>query len=173
MSTNFKRWQKLFLFCLGLFGGTAFCMKWMEGDFWQNGQKFTIIGLEISDSKEKVSAILSGLDGHVKAILRYHLSFDFAFMAGVYPGIAALCMMAREKSANSVLHKILFVVAALQTIAWGCDIAENCYLFKWIKNPFISNEFEMYHFIVATKWIIALAGVLLAIPFVVRKSKVV
>ncbi|MDZ4807906.1 MAG: hypothetical protein SGI96_06505 [Bacteroidota bacterium] len=171
MSINYKRWQKFFLFCFGLFIAAAFCMKWMEGDFWQGGQKFTIIGLEISYSKEKVAAILAGMDGHVKSILRYHLSFDFAFMAGVYPGIAALCMMAREKSGNSVLKKILIAFALLQIVAWGCDIAENCYLLNWIKNPTIGNEFGPYHFIVAAKWIIALAAALLAIPFAIKKRK--
>lgn len=171
MITNFKRWQKLFLMCLGLFAGTAFCMKWMEGDFWQNGQQFTIIGLEITNSKEQVAAILSGLDGHVKAILRFHISFDFVFMAGVYPGIAALCMMAREKSVKKLLRKILLVAAVLQIIAWGCDIAENYYLFKWIKNPVIGSEFLRYHFIVAIKWIIALSGALLSIPFAIKKNR--
>lgn len=171
MITNYKRWQKIFMYCLGLFAGTAFCMKWMEGDFWQNGQKFTIIGLEITNTKEEVMAILSGLDGHVRTILRYHLSFDFAFMAGVYPGIAALCMMAREKSVNKLVRKILLIAAALQIIAGGCDIAENYFLFKWVKNPAIGGEFGGYHFIVALKWIIALSGALLAIPFSIKKSR--
>ncbi len=171
MSINYRRWQKLFLFCLGLFVGTAFCMKWMEGDFWQNGQKFTIIGLEISYSKEQVLAILSGLDEHVKTILRYHLSFDFAFMAGVYPGIAALCMMARDKSANSVIRKTLLVFAALQLVAWGCDIAENCYLLKWIKKPDIGIEFGVFHLVVYSKWLIALSAALIAIPLAIRKRK--
>ncbi len=169
MSINYKRWQKLFLFCFGLFASAAFCMKWMEGDFWQGGQKFTIIGLEITDSKDEVTAILSGLDEHVKTILRYHLSFDFAFMAGVYPGIAALCMMAREKTSKSLLRKILFALAALQTVAWACDIAENYYLLEWIKNPVIGNEFGLYHFIVFAKWGIALTAALIAIPLAMRK----
>lgn len=171
MSTGHKRWQKLFLFCLGLFAGTAFCMKWMEADLLQNGQQFTVIGLEISYSKEKLAAILAGLDEHVKTILRYHLNFDFAFMAGVYPGIAALCMMARLKSASSVLRKILFALAALQAIAWGCDIAENCYLLKWIKDPVIGNEFGMYQIIVWAKWIIALGAAFVSIPLAIRKRK--
>ena len=169
MNYNHKFWQRLFLFSLGLFAGTAFCMKWMEGDFIQNGQKFTVIGLELTYTKEKVASILAGLDEHVKTILRYHLSFDFVFMAGVYPGIAALCMMAREKSSGKIIRTILFVFAASQLLAWGCDIFENCYLLKWIKNPLIGNEFSCYHFIVAAKWIIALAGALLAIPLALRK----
>ena|SRR5258706_8586072 len=173
MTVNYKQWQKLFLFSFGLFAGTAFCMKWMEADFIQNGQNFTVIGLEISYTKEKVAAVLAGLDEHVKAILRYHLSFDFAFMTGVYPGIAALCMMARNKSAGKILRKILFVFAALQMLAWGCDIFENCCLLKWIRNPVIGNDFSRYHFIVYLKWFIALAATLLAIPLAIRKRKVV
>ncbi len=169
MSINYKHWQKLFLFCFGLFASAAFCMKWMEGVFWQGDQKFTIIGLEITDSKDEVTAILSGLDEHVKTILRYHISFDFAFMAGVYPGIAALCMMAREKTSKALLRKILFALAALQTVAWACDIAENYYLLEWIKNPVIGNEFGLYHFIVFAKWGIALTAALIAIPLAMRK----
>lgn len=171
MITNYNGWKRLFLFCLGLFAGTAFCMKWMEDDFLQNGAKFTIIGLEISYPKEKLATILAGLDGPVKTILRYHLSFDFAFMAGVYLGIAALCMMARAKSGNSILQKILLAFALLQLIALGCDIAENNYLFRWIKNPVIGSEFGLYHFVVFTKWIIALAGALIAIPLAIKKRK--
>jgi hypothetical protein len=171
MNTNYRRWQKLFLVCLGLFAGTAFCMKWMEGDFFREGEKFTIIGLEINNTKSELISILSGLDEHVKTILRYHLSFDFAFMAGVYPGIAALCMMAREKSNGFLLKKILLVFAVLQIIAWGCDIAENCYLLKWIKKPDIGSEFGIYHIFVYAKWMIALIAALVAIPLAIRKRK--
>lgn len=169
MIYNYKFWQRLFIFSLGLFIGAAFCMKWMEGDFVQNGQKFTIIGLEISYPKEKVAGILAGLDEHVKTILRYHLSFDFAFMAGVYPGIAALCMMARGKLAGAGIRKILLAFAVLQIVAWGCDIFENYCLLKWIKNPAIGNDFSLYHLVVSAKWIIALAAALFAIPLALRK----
>ena len=171
MFYNYKLWKRLFLFLLGLFAGTAFCMKWMEGDFLQHGQKFTIIGLEISYSREKVAGILAGLDEHVKTILRYHLCFDFVFMAGVYPGIAALCMMARDKSAGALIRKILFAFAVLQMVAWGCDILENCYLLRWIKDPVIGNEFSFYHIVVYAKWGIALTGAILAIPVVLGKRK--
>jgi hypothetical protein len=165
-----KQWKSLFWLCFGLAAGTAFCMKWMEGDLWQNGEKFSIIGLEISYPKEKLGIILSGLDEHVKTILRYHLTFDFAFMTGVYPGIAALCMMGREKSGRTGIRKLLFGVAFLQTIAWGCDIAENIFLLKWINDPRVGNV-GVYHIVVYTKWLIALTGVLLGILFSVRRKK--
>ncbi len=163
MITNSKNLQKIFLFCLGIFIGTAFCMKWMEADFIYHGEKFTIIGLEISYSRERVAAILSGIDAPVKQILRYHLSFDFLFMLGVYPGIAALCLMARNKTSNAQLQKILCVLASLQLMAWACDILENYCLLKWISKPVIGNEFMLYHFIVIIKWLIALGAAILAI----------
>lgn len=114
---------------------------------------------------------MSGLDDHVKTILRYHLSFDFAFMAGVYPGIAALCMMAREKSVSGSLRKILLFFAALQLVAWSCDVYENICLLHWIKHPVIGNGFGAYHLIVAAKWIIALVAALVAIPLAIRHKR--
>jgi hypothetical protein len=171
MNPNYKRWQKLFLWCLGLAVGTAFCMKWMEADLLQNGEKFTIVGLEICYSRERIMAIFSGLDPGVKNILRYHLYFDFAYMAGVFPGIAALLMMARERSVGKISRKILFALAALQTLAWACDIFENLQLLSWIKDPVIGNEFGIFHVVVWTKFVISILGILMALAFVFRRRK--
>jgi hypothetical protein len=173
MINNNKTWNKLFLLCFGLFAGTAFCMKWMEGDFVENGSVFTIIGLEATYSKERVMALLSGLDGTVKTIVRYHLFFDFAFMAGVYPGIACLCMTARKRKIGKWVQAFLLGLALLQLVAWGCDIAENRFLLKWIDKPESISSFGVYHVVVYTKWIIALAGALVAIAILlVRKKRV-
>ncbi len=147
MGSSHKYWKNLFLVCLGLFIAAAFCMKWMEGDFWVNGEKFTIMGLELLYSKEKVMAVTAGLDDHVGTILAYHLHFDFVFMAGVFPGIAALCMMARERT-GGMFKKILPAVAFLQIAAWGADVYENLSLLQWMKDPVIGDEFILYHFIV-------------------------
>jgi len=173
MVTNSKNLQKIFLFCFGLFVASAFCMKWMENDFIFNGEKFSIIGLEISYSKAKVASILAGLDEHVKRILRYHLVFDFVFMIAVYPGIAMLCLMAKYRSKGAFLRKILSVIAALQIIAWGCDILENYCLLKWINKPVIGNEFILYHFIVIAKWIIALGGAISGILLTVKRIRII
>lgn len=170
MNTKYKGWKQLFLFSLGLFAATAFCMKWMEGDFIQNGQTFTVIGLELTYPKEKMTTILSGIDEHVKTILRYHLTFDFVFMAGVYPGIAALCMMARKKHRNAI-GNILVALAVLQLVAWGADIYENSCLLKWIRDPASINNFGTYHLVVYAKWIIALAGALLGITMIALKGR--
>ncbi len=171
MNINYNRWKTLFLFGLGLSTGAAFCMKWMEPDLWANGEKFTILGLELFYPKEVITGIVDSLDHRTKTILQYHLYFDFAFMAGVYPAITSLCMMAREKLKSSWLTKIIYIMAFLQLAAWACDIAENLYLLAWIRKPVIGNEFGLYHFLVATKWVIAFAGLLLALPIVVRRRK--
>lgn len=171
MIISYKYWQRLFLICLGLFAGTAFCMKWMEGSFLGNNPPFTILGLEITYSQEKISAILAGLNDHLKTVLRFHLAFDFVFMAGAYPGIAALCMMARQKQTNVVVRRILLFLAFSQLLAWGGDIYENCCLLNWIRDPASINNFSTYHYVVLTKWVLALAGALLAIPLSMKKRK--
>jgi hypothetical protein len=170
MISNDKQWKNLFLFGLGLALGAAFCMKWMEKDLWVNGEKFTIMQLELFYREGKLTQVLTDLSDHVRVILRYHLSFDFAFMAGIYPAIAALCMLAREKLGSAGWKIILTVFAALQTAAWGLDMTENYILFKWIEQPAIDKPMAVYHAVVIAKWLIALIGVLLSLPVIVFKK---
>ena len=138
-------------------------MKWMENDLVYNAEKISIFGLELFYPKEKIVEIFSGITDKVKTILGYHLSFDFIFMAGVYPGISCLCMMASEKVILKNLKRILFILAFLQIFGWTFDVIENYYLLKWLKTPVIGGEFGFYHVIVYSKWAIALTGALFAI----------
>ncbi len=172
MILNYKHWKTLFLICLGIFIGSAFCMKWIEPDFLYHGKLFTIIGLEITYPKEKIIEIFSGITPAVQSVVGYHLAFDFVFMAGVYPGIAALCMMAREKRRNKFLQRLLLSAALLQVIAFGCDITENIYLLNWLNTPVIGNEFTFFHWVVAIKWLLAISAALIAIPLAIKKRKI-
>jgi hypothetical protein len=167
MKNDLYRWQRLFLFCLGLFIAGSFAMKWMENDLLFNNQKISIFGLELFYPKEKIVEIFSGITDKVRTILGYHLSFDFIFMAGCYPGITCLCIMASAKAAGKNLKRILFILAFLQIFGWTFDVIENYYLLKWLKNPVIGDEFDFYHVIVYSKWIIALTGALFAIVILV------
>lgn len=167
MRNNFNRWNRLFLFALGLFVAGAFSMKWMESDLLYNDDKISIFGLELFYTKGKIIEIFSGINDKVKNILIYHLSFDFIFMAGCYPGIASLCMMAAEKIGSKNIKRLLFIVAFLQLFAWAFDIIENYYLLKWLKQPVIGNEFGFYHVIVYSKWGIALSGAMVALSTLV------
>jgi hypothetical protein len=166
-----KHWKKLFLFCLGLSFGVGFCMKWIEDDFWVKGEKFKMMGLELFYSKEKVIAILSNLDDQARSALNNHLHFDFAFMAGIFPGATSLCMMARTKIASASWKKFFFILASLQLAAWAGDITENLYLLKWAKQPIIGDEFALYRFIVTAKWIIGLLSVVFAVPVLITRLK--
>ena len=142
-------------------------MKWMEKDLLFNNEKISIFGLELFHPKEKIVEIFSGISDKVKTILSYHLSFDFIFMAGCYPGIACLCMITSAKVAGKNLKRILFILAFMQIFGWTFDVIENYYLLKWLKNPVIGDEFDFYHIVVYSKWIIALTGALLAIVILV------
>lgn len=159
MNFSDKYWKRQFLFCLGIFIAAAFCMKWMEADLLISGEKFTIMGLELFYPEEKVMTILQGLDDRVRTILRYHLHFDFMFMAGVFPGIAALCMLARQR-VTAIFRHLFLILALMQSVAWAGDIYENLSLLRWMKETAAGNEFYRYHVVVVTKWLIALIAAL-------------
>ena len=163
MKKNVINWNRLFLFCLGLFIGGAFAMKWIESDIVYNNEPISIFGLELFYSANRIEEIFSGITPQVKTILGYHLSFDFIFMAGCFPGIACLCMIAAEKVNSRVFKLILFSLAFIQLIAWAFDIVENYYLLKWLETPVIGNEFKIYHVVVYSKWVIALTSVLISL----------
>ena len=165
MILSYKGWRNCFLFCLGLFIGTAFCMKWLETRFYFQGELFTIIGLEISYPAERIMSILYLADPAVQTLLKAHLYFDFVFMAGAYGGIASLCMMARYKVKKNGLRQLLLAFAWLQLVAWGCDIRENVFLLQWMSaKPYIGTTIYVYHLYVLIKWSLAIAGILLSIP---------
>lgn len=169
MKSKIIAWRRLFLFCTGLFIASAFAMKWIETDLVFNNKPISIFGLELYYSKEKIVEIFSGIDARIKTILGYHLYFDFIFMAGVYPGIASLCMMASEKINRRALKIFLFGLAFFQLAAWAFDIIENYYLLKWLNHPVIGDEFGFYHIVVYTKWVIALTGVFFALGLIIVK----
>lgn len=160
-------WNKLFMLCLGLFIGGFFGMRLLEDDLIYNDAKFSVIGLEIFYSREKIIEIFTGISDKVKTILSYHLSYDFVFMAGCYPGIVCLCMMAAKRINSKTLRKVLLILSFVQLIPWLFDIIENYFLLKWLKSPSIGDEFRLYHLVVYCKWIIAVSTALLAISILV------
>lgn len=171
MSVTVQSWKKLGPFCLGLSIAAAFCMKWMEADFRVQGGKFTVLGLEVFYDRQKIMGLLSLISKPVKRVLYYHLCFDFVFMAGIYPCIACLCMIAGEKTVMPGIKKMLFILAALQLAAWAADIIENMYLLNWLSSPVISqDELNLYHLVVITKWVLALAGLMISLIWVFRRK---
>lgn len=171
MKNHQVKWKSLFFFCAGLAAGSAFCMKWMESDLWADNARFTIMGLEIFYPREKVTALMQSMDDTTRRVLDYHLHFDFAFMAGIFPAIASLCMIAAAKLPGMHLKKVLIILAAMQSIAWGLDIIENIHLIRWNSGKPVGNEFVLFHYVVILKWLIALFGVLTAIVVILLNRK--
>jgi hypothetical protein len=174
MVSNEKRWKVLLFTCLGLAVGAAFCMKWMEGDLQVGGQKFTIIGLELFYDVKEMTRILSGINETVRIVLSYHLYFDFAFMAGIFPFIASLCMLASHRTNNRRIRNALVILGSCQLVAWGLDIFENSRLLLWMKEPSITeNELRIFHLAVAAKWIISVTGIILASGVLLLRKKAI
>ena len=171
MQFSYIRWRSLFLFCLGIVIATTFIMEWLANDFWLDDEKFSILGLELFYSKKEIFTVFTQIKQPAKIALNYQLIFDFAFMTGVYPGIASICMMAREKITRKGLRNILFALAMLQPVAWAFDIVENSYLLNWMEKPEIGDEFGMYHNIVAAKWLIAIIGALTGIIAIILRKQ--
>ena len=172
MTANVFNWKKLFWFCLGLALASTFCMKWIEDDFISNGKLFSIMDLELKLNKEGLIKIFGGMDNKARTVVDYHLHFDFFFMAGVFPCIAAICMLIRERIEKKIVRSILFIIAFLQLVAWSFDIYENLHLIKWMEDPSSIDKIEFYHILVRLKFILSLGGLAIsALSFLFFRSK--
>jgi hypothetical protein len=152
---------KLLLFCLGLFVASTFCMKWIEKDMARDAPALNVMKLELTYSQPELAAVLATADPVQKDKLHAVLCFDFMFMAGCFPGIALLCLLARRHVKAKFLKGMLVAGALAQAFAWGFDIYENTSLLSWLQDPVNSERFRIYRLLVQLKWILALAGVLL------------
>jgi hypothetical protein len=171
MISNTKRWTNLFLFCAGLALAAGFCMKWIEPGFRIDGKLFTILELEFHPDIAHVDGLFRAMDPYVRSQLHQHLVYDYAFMAGVYPGIAALCMLAANRFDGRGWKRLLVMLAVLQLFAWGFDMAENYFLLKWLKAGKVGIEFRFFHLIVYSKWVLALSGFFAAILIIIFRRR--
>ena len=158
-------WKNLLFFSLGLTLGASLCMKLVESDF----EGFSILGLELGYSRDKITSIFQNMNNHQADLLRFNLWFDFAFMAGIYLLIASLCMLARYR-ARVRMRVVLLTLAILQIAALICDVTENLFLLRWSYGAQVPG-LGTYHFFVWAKWILALTGILFALPVLLRKRK--
>lgn len=170
MALKGKNGQMLFYASLGLAIGSAFCMKWMEPDLQVNGDKFSIIALELFYPRHQVQSLLSSLDDKTRTILSYHLYFDFAFMTGIFPFLFSLCSMAGQRVNHKLPRTLLQILAWLQLLAWGLDIFENTRLLRWLERPFIYHaDFFLFRLVVGAKWVIAITGLVIATGYLLGK----
>ena len=113
----------------------------------QDGGKFSIMHLELPQSKEGINLLMAAFaPGTQKAVLN-QLNADYIFMAGCYPGIVVLCLIAirritnlnalqkdlDKKQTGKEWKKLLLALAILQLFAWGLDVWENAQLESWLQ----------------------------------------
>ena len=80
-------------------------------------------------------------------------------------------MMAGDRISSPGWRKILLVLAALQTLAWTCDVLENRYLLNWVNGERVPADLSGYHLVVYLKWGLALTGLLVALLLLLRRKK--
>ncbi len=104
------------------------------------------------------------------------LSFDYIFMACIYPFIFCLCMLSVENlkaimpaKRQRLLAKILTILAMLQLLAWLMDYCENARLEKWIGLGRVDN-FMLFKLMVVLKFIIGGAGFILGLSVFIYTS---
>ena len=162
---------RLFTVCLGVFAGTAFCMKWMESDLVSGGRTFSIIGVELTYGATELRQIFTALTEPARTALGYHLVFDYLFMAAVYPGIAILCLWARDRYRNPGLRIFLTCCAIFQAFAWAIDVYENRCISRWMAAPDSIGHLRMYHALVTLKWVIAVFAFLTSLLLLARRRR--
>jgi hypothetical protein len=123
--------------------------------------------LELYLNKADLGKLLTGLGDKTRTIVGYHLHFDFLFMAGVFPGLACICMMVRERTGNKLMQSLLLLFATLQFFAWGFDIYENLHLIKWLNDPASVDGVDFYHLLVRLKFIFAIGALLAALAAII------
>ncbi len=158
-------------FFAGLALASAVCMKLLEPEFARHEPPFTIIGLELNFKADQLAELFASLQQPTAALLRYHLYFDFVFMAAVYPFIGLMCLRAACRFQGS-WKSFFWILASFQLLALLCDVIENACLLLWMKPEHVINGFTLYRIVVVCKWFLALAGFLTALPVLLRRKRI-
>lgn len=178
-------WQ-LFSVLFGLLLLVSFIMTLQSRNFYTfhvTKRRFSIIELEIPATYAELVKIIKGLfelpePESKKSVgaLRGQLWIDFLFMPLAYGSIFLICWRVSVKlqSRIHIGQYVFLVFAILQIIPWICDIIENIYLLKKIKEGINikdtkealaekENTHKAYLVLEAFKWGISLTATTCAI----------
>lgn len=154
---------KLIIICVIVFYLTSCKMIRSSQNFLKaNGQKFSIIDLELPKSRVFLQQLISDFAKGTKASVVKNLNEDYIFMVAAYIGIALMCFKARDFS-NGNWPIILTWIGALQILPWIFDIYENIQIRKWVDGEKITNNLALFKLMVMTKFLIAFIGALLSL----------
>lgn len=142
-------------------------------------RSFSIMELEIPATGQELVNIIEGifkLPGADRRItlnaVKGQLWLDFLFMPLAYGNIAILCCRVAHKAQHEWLKYVFVFLAFLQLVAWLCDITENIYLMKKMREGAdvtlpSKQVHKAYITMVSSKWAIALIATVLGISVTV------
>lgn len=183
---NLNNWQ-LFTIAFGLMLFVSFIMMMQSRNFYTfhlTKRRFSIMELETPATYAELVKVIKGLyalpaNDSKKSIgaLRRQLWVDFLFMPLAYGSVFLICLQVSIKFEPGFWHCIFLILAVIQLIPWICDIIENIYLLKKIKQgPNINDSKEAlaakrkshkaYLIMEGFKWGIALGATVSAISAV-------
>jgi hypothetical protein len=165
--------KPLFALLLIIFLAATAWMSRIARDFkLKDNSNFSIMDLELPASAGAVQEKMADfLPGTRQAVLK-QLNADYVFMAGCYPGILVLCLIAlrriatinslqkdlQQKITGGGWKKLLAVLAILQLFAWGLDVWENAQIEQWLNTNMVNNNIAFFKARVYAKFAFALAG---------------
>jgi hypothetical protein len=153
----------IFLVCMILFIVTTLIMKRIARRFVTippASKKFSIFRLEFPGSNAQLSSLVLQMSPVTKSSVRAHLYVDYFFMLAIYPAIAIVCYKTGLALYNShtAAAYFLFLMAAVQLVAFACDAIENIMLLQKLENieSWTEQSHERFSKIVFYKFMIAL-----------------
>lgn len=150
-------------------------MAFVGRDFkLSDGSRFSIMNMELPQSGDSLQAMMANLAPGTKEAVLKQLNIDYIFMAGCYPAIAILCLIAIRRIAQiNILQKdlnktqtgalwknLLMALAIMQLAAWGLDVWENAQTEHWLHASRIDGNIIFFKARVYTKFGLAFAGFL-------------
>lgn len=175
----FNNWE-LFSISFGIVLVISFIMLLQSRNFYTfyvTKRRFSIMELEIPATATELARIIKGLfdlpeDESKKSIaaLKGQLKLDFLFMPFTYGSIFLLCLRVSEKLQSGIHlgYYVFFAFAILQIIPWVCDIIENIYLLKKIRQgndvkASTDKQHKAYLIMEAFKWGLSLTATVCSI----------
>jgi len=134
-------------------------------------KSFSVFRFEFPASRSSICGLIGQvnqlLDSELEVVfkaIRRQLYIDFIFMPAAYIGILLLCMAASCQS-GWWISILFFWLGWSQFLAWFCNVVENIYLLRQLREPFTASilSFMFYRVLEIIKWGLSCTGFLLAV----------
>ncbi|HEY3405013.1 MAG TPA: hypothetical protein VGK59_16605 [Ohtaekwangia sp.] len=140
-----------------------------ENFYFSDGHHFSILDIEMADSKDDLALMFSAMNSDVLESVRLHLHVDYVFMVGCYPFVALVCF-AQARYSSGLWKKVFTALAYAQVLPFAFDIIENISLEQWLDCTGCGLNFFVFRFMVIAKFSIALGAYLVCSLLLLYRS---